>query len=275
MGAPIPASTGALAVEGVKLKNKLVGKKRQRDADETGPHTMESEDEAESRGRAIKKKIKVDPFGGIHGKKKAEKVETKQSLSAAKDVEVESAISDKAPSVSMQETPSTPERKATELASPAATGQSPTSAKKKKKKKKHKTQNLDSFPILPQSSPSKRRDTSVSCNPMTEKSPLKGVSTTRLVYGVLSCCVLEASPEEASIDKLHQTPKKTTSSPEKLPSSSPHKATPLLNLEGPPPSDGEEHAPSKKKRKRRRKKKSASGNFETSAGKEPEAGASP
>ncbi|KAI0796894.1 hypothetical protein C8Q75DRAFT_862668 [Abortiporus biennis] len=71
VGAPIPASTGTLGHETIKLKNKLSGKKRQRDDEGLSQtQTTHSDEEEESRGGAIKKKVKVDPFAGGKGKKK-------------------------------------------------------------------------------------------------------------------------------------------------------------------------------------------------------------
>lgn len=69
VGAPVPAPTGSLGHESVKLKNKLSGKKRPRE--DGGDHDIPaSDDEEESRAGAIKKKTKLDPFAPKERKKK-------------------------------------------------------------------------------------------------------------------------------------------------------------------------------------------------------------
>ncbi|KAF9006555.1 hypothetical protein BDQ17DRAFT_1423424 [Cyathus striatus] len=69
VGAPVTA-TQSTSREAARLKGQLAGKKRARD-DETSKKAEESEEE--SKAGAIKKKVKIDPFDIVHGKKKKKK----------------------------------------------------------------------------------------------------------------------------------------------------------------------------------------------------------
>lgn len=232
VGAPIPASTSLLAVEGVKLRNKLAGKKRQRDSEDADPSTAvhEEDSEDEGRGRAIKKKAKVDPFEAGHGKKK------KQQRAEQQEALVEPSTP--APLLKVVEvTPATPVKLPETFESPSLP-QGSVSERKKKKKKKHRLQESDTLPTLSHSSPVKLPDLGDSAT----SSPVS----------------LKQRPEDSD----PPSPEKST----KL--SSRTKSTPLLNLDGPPPAgDTDEAAPSssKKKRKRRKKKKSGAGGIAAEA----------
>ena len=57
--------------EAARLKGKLVGAKRQRGEEPAEPSkaVSDDDDDGESRGKAIRKKVKLDPFAARHGKK--------------------------------------------------------------------------------------------------------------------------------------------------------------------------------------------------------------
>lgn len=161
----MPASTSAFAVEGVKLKYKLTGKKRQRDSDNAGPDSggRESDDENEGRGRAIKRKAKSDPFEGTHGKKKQ------------KQKAKEKTVAPVAPSFpeTFTEVVQTTHTATDEPVDPAAPAQSllQSALLERKKKKKHRTQELDVLPTLSLPSSLKRQDAvaSIPSSPASHK----------------------------------------------------------------------------------------------------------
>ena len=136
VGAPIPASTGSLGHESVKLKNKLTGKKRSRE-DEGKHDGPVSEDEEESRAGAIKKKTKLDPFAPREKKKKAKAVSAPQPDAAS----VESAPSKSPPSAPAStqlslESVALPVKASCQVAEVSSLTPAPEKKKKKKKKKK-------------------------------------------------------------------------------------------------------------------------------------------
>ncbi|EJF62821.1 hypothetical protein DICSQDRAFT_56545 [Dichomitus squalens LYAD-421 SS1] len=82
VGAPVPGSSDIRSRETAKLRNKLVtnGKKRAREDEEAsstpGPSAMViSDDEEESRARAITKKARIDPFAPKQKEKKKGKAD--------------------------------------------------------------------------------------------------------------------------------------------------------------------------------------------------------
>lgn len=71
VGAPIP-ETHSLSREAVRLKGQFADKTKKRpreDEDSAAKKEQSEEDEAESRSGAIKKKARLDPFGGKKNKK--------------------------------------------------------------------------------------------------------------------------------------------------------------------------------------------------------------
>ncbi|TCD69844.1 hypothetical protein EIP91_005921 [Steccherinum ochraceum] len=252
VGAPVPASTGTLAVGGAKLKSKLVGKKRGRDGEdglaESG--AKDSEDENESRGRAIKKKAKVDPFEGTHGKKKK-----KRHAEEPKGVDAPAVTTVSANSVEEDEQEREQATKDTPvIVSPAPSLLEHALSERKKKKKKKRDHDSDTLPTLSHPSPLKPRDTTPSKFVDTPSSPSPTVQ-------------LDATSQSGA-ETGPSSPRKSDKSPQKsdIPST-PSKVTPLLNLDGPPPDHTEDPTQSlKKKKKKRKKKKTQSTSEEASVG---------
>lgn len=74
MGAPIPETQG-FSRETARLKGRLTekGTKRSRDDEEVVKRGKAESNDEESRAGAIKKKVRLDPFGDDNGKKKRKK----------------------------------------------------------------------------------------------------------------------------------------------------------------------------------------------------------
>ncbi|CAL1701146.1 unnamed protein product [Somion occarium] len=158
VGAPIPASTGTLGHESVKLKNKLSGKKRQREEESTAGGRI-SEDEEESRAGAIKKKAKVDPFGGSGKKKKSLPQTLTHPEAAVLSVPVSTTVD--APQVDSTGEASKPVGPATQTIGTTSLISALDKKKKKKKKKKHKDQPPSSDIAGLSSSPQKTKNAPV------------------------------------------------------------------------------------------------------------------
>ncbi|THV08357.1 hypothetical protein K435DRAFT_771878 [Dendrothele bispora CBS 962.96] len=75
VGAAIPESTSSMPREIARLKGQLIRKnnKRAREDDEE-TKAQSSSDEGESKASSIRKRVKHDPFAGIHGKEKKKNV---------------------------------------------------------------------------------------------------------------------------------------------------------------------------------------------------------
>ncbi|KAH8106041.1 hypothetical protein BXZ70DRAFT_412379 [Cristinia sonorae] len=222
VGAPVPASTGALAVEGVKLKSKLTGKKRQREAEEADPSTAarDSEDEGESRGRAIQKKPKLDPFASTHGKKKKNHAEKVTSVASVQEEHTHL----------LKPVPSTPKKQVQAVGSPSELQPSGN----KNKNKKHKTEGTDNVYTV-NTSPLKH-PSPTDCPHQESQSEVR-TTATPIVTG--------AGPVSPSPKKQKETTFPGSES--------------ILNLNGPPSSNAEDTPSPKKKRNRQKKKKKKSG----------------
>ncbi|KAI0089126.1 hypothetical protein BDY19DRAFT_126103 [Irpex rosettiformis] len=258
VGAPIPAATGTLGHETMKLKGKLIGKKRTREAEDVGNKmTVEpSDDEEESRAGAIKKKTRVDPFA-LKGRKKQpgnnslqmqEKTSqpTRANLSPPKTPPRVTSPSAQAQTDAMGTVSPV---KATDEISPG----SPT--KIKKKKKKHKGGNRE------EGNGNEDGDIAVDPEHGTIISPARGVTKPSLTadqdgdrHGTppLLGSTKSKAPETpvASSHTPQTTQVNATATPK--PNGEVNRL-PLLNLEGPPPTF--DTSPAKKKRKRNKKKK--------------------
>ena len=74
VGASVPETVHSVTREAARLRGKLVGGKRQRGEDTAEPSSKpetDDDDDGESRVKAIRKKVKLDPFAATHGKKKS------------------------------------------------------------------------------------------------------------------------------------------------------------------------------------------------------------
>ena len=135
VGASVPASTGAVGHEAVKLRNKLAGKKRQREEDPIVISSQSEAEEEESRAGAIKKKARIDPFAQ-KGKKKAVKATATPVASSSKKP-LDAARMD-IPDPEKTPPPRTSGSADLAASPPQATvPASPGKKKRKKKKKKH------------------------------------------------------------------------------------------------------------------------------------------
>jgi len=110
--------------DAAKLKGQLLGKKRAREqAEEQQEKGRNSDDEGESRAGAIKKKIKVDPFGPKKKKASATLLEAKPTAASQSHTPAKQAPAQRDEAVAEDD------------AKPVAVAS--TSSKKKKRKKKH------------------------------------------------------------------------------------------------------------------------------------------
>ncbi|KAF9534731.1 hypothetical protein CPB83DRAFT_923874 [Crepidotus variabilis] len=237
VGASAVVATQSLGRETARLKSKLTGSKRTREeVDEGHGTTALSDAEDESRTGAISKKARPDPFGGVHGKKK-KKANEGPSSTAKPELSVQTTP----PATALRNIkPSTP---VVEIKLESGHEESKISTTEKKKKKRKclpeplfsQELSLTRSPlaIVPAQGKDELPSLQIASKPMTS-SP-KQRSTTSTLSTEL------CSPDVVAAHLLD---------------------LPLLNLNGPPPSDGESDAPNhspiaspKKKRKRRKKKK--------------------
>jgi len=230
VGAPIPASTGTLGYESVKLKNKLTGRKRQREDEGPLNDTGEpSEDEEESRAVAIKKKTKLDPFAKGKGKKKNAAADSSELA-----VSVQNSVTEGQPNATELGDKAGEQAEKVPAEESHSHPPSPSASPKKRKKKKKKHNDTSLSPLI---SPSNTVDT-----PDSPAQPPK-----------------RSEPNTPILSPM--SPKAKARPP--TPLASPRKMTnplPLLNLDGPPADSAGPSEPStKKKRRRRKKKKSGAG----------------
>lgn len=225
VGAPIPAASGINGIETIKLKNKLVGKKRGREEDETStaPKVAVDSDDEEGRGTVIKKKAKVDPF--------ASKGKKKNPFAISSDKHTAGEGSSKATKLNQIESPSLPSSHDVPSTQPVSLEQKIPETPKKKKKHKHS---------LEASSPQQLAL-------VGSKDATQQLDSTPLVSEQ------SKTTPPPSVDR-RDSPSKTKPGP--LDGGT---ALPLLNLDGPPPITTEQSpsSPDKKKRKRRKKKKTS------------------
>ncbi|KAF9568929.1 hypothetical protein CPC08DRAFT_702048 [Agrocybe pediades] len=230
VGAVIPeGGQSSMSRETARLKGKLAGKKRYREEEDVpAVKTVASDDEADSRVSAIKKKARPDPFNVVHGKKKKK----------AKDITTPVAHPGSLHSNGAAKTESD-SGKVLDIVNSSATSQSSTKLGEGQKPAGHGDgamgQTSKTLDIKPQS-------------PHTEK-PVTPVDST----------APKRKPVITTVeDSLSKTPGPKKNIPLEL------LKTPLLNLSGPPhisepESEGEDVTGTptspKKKRKRRKKKK--------------------
>ncbi|KAF9453047.1 hypothetical protein P691DRAFT_720537 [Macrolepiota fuliginosa MF-IS2] len=100
VGAPIPETQG-LAREAAKLKARLEGGKKRQRGDDVKMRELQSEGEEESRGGAIRKKARIDPFDVGLKKKKVAEVNGKNpvtihpmALKAISQIKLDKALGD-------------------------------------------------------------------------------------------------------------------------------------------------------------------------------------
>ncbi|KII94943.1 hypothetical protein PLICRDRAFT_25619 [Plicaturopsis crispa FD-325 SS-3] len=246
VGAPIPESAGT-SRDAARLKNHLTGKggkKRAREEDDEVKQREPSDDEGESRGGAIKRKLKVDPFGTA-GSKRNKKKKLEQSGSATQPIPAAS--------------PPTPNTSVGTALADANANAADTSTVNTSFTKPHKKK--------------KKHDTSVTHSPLpnaisvgeSSRSSLTSPNIPRSSPGPTTS---EPSAHQklpnGSSQKLNDT---TGSLPPTISPSRNRKPDvvmniPLLNLDGPPAyieDDNKGEGSPKKKRKRRKKKKVVAG----------------
>ncbi|KAI0700766.1 hypothetical protein BC835DRAFT_1304003 [Cytidiella melzeri] len=224
VGAPIPASTGIVGHETMKLKGKLSGKKRGRepeDVDMAVSAEQSDGDEEESRAGAIKKKARVDPFAGSRAKGKK-----KQTAQSSDPTEPRQPSPKTPPLTEAQNSVDTVE--SPKHASNDVIGASPAGKKKKKKKKRHG--NADAADVHGMQAVTK--PISAFDRPHT---PPAG-----------------SSKSEVSVTPVHLSTQQVAVEATPNPSTQAHEL-PLLNLVGPPPAA--DSSPTKKKRKKNKKKR--------------------
>ena len=161
MGAAIPASSSALSRDSARLKHKLVsssGKKRMRDEEDKS--VVDSDDENESRARAITKKVKRDPFGEASTSKKKKGKHTESVYpSKMPSIPPGSTQSELNIQAVQQEAEQSVTRQAQQVTSSGVQTKSPTVNKEKKlKSAKH----LESSPLIGAAAPSTMRSASAS-----------------------------------------------------------------------------------------------------------------
>ncbi|KAL1735957.1 hypothetical protein EV714DRAFT_199254 [Schizophyllum commune] len=268
VGASVPQAA-SLTREQVKLKHALTGKKRVHDDDEVGGARGDDDDDMESRGKAVQKRARLDPFSTTKKRKKGVETQAKAGASTqeqaatspkkapTKEGESEQAAAPSAPAPT-KDTPVDDD-----VQSPScegSVGTSNTTPKKKKKKNRGNAEAMSSQASGSSVSSSNLAGPSVAINgvPSSQK---KGADSAPHKQN------RTASPTPATPPSPTKTkPLLSVSSPavKKRGPDTDILKQPILNLDGPPPSDESEvddekpeatAAPSSKKRRRRRKKK--------------------
>ncbi|KAH9850008.1 hypothetical protein C2E23DRAFT_334248 [Lenzites betulinus] len=276
VGAAVPEATGVLGRESVKLRNKLtgMGKKRERE-DEAGPSATgaaartgaggaaaQSDDEdRDSKARVVTKKARVDPFAvkGDGKKKKKKGDPTVPSAGKAKNTsrsELAAPGTEMVDDVEMGEAHEAVGRAKTPANEPATTAPS------KQKKKKHKAGSHDAaagpshaaaqHDVAASSNPEKKRVASISgpTGSSGASVPPTHPGKKASMDGPTSGTVF-APPENATVPSdVSAGARKGPSTTDQVPL-----GLPLLNLSGPPATDGQPSGSPKKKRKRKKKKK--------------------
>ncbi|KAI5893894.1 uncharacterized protein SCHCODRAFT_02666966 [Schizophyllum commune H4-8] len=269
VGASVPQAA-SLTREQAKLKHALTGKKRAHDDDEAGGASGDDDDDMESRGKAVQKRARLDPFSTNKKKKKGVETQAKAGPSTReqaatspkkpplKEGESEQAAAPSAPAP-MKVTPL--DEKAQTSSPEGSAGTSNATPKKKKKKNRGNAEVLSSQASGTLVSSSNLASPSVAMN---------GVSSSQM-QGSNSA----ASPtQNRAAPPTTATPTSPPKTKPPLPASSPPVKKrgsdadilkqPILNLDGPPPSDESEDddekpevtiTSSSKKRRRRKKKK--------------------
>ncbi|KAL1760131.1 hypothetical protein FB107DRAFT_287279 [Schizophyllum commune] len=260
VGASVPQAA-SLTREQVKLKHALTGKKRAHDDDEVDGARGDDDDDMESRGKAVQKRARLDPFSTTKKKKKGVETQAKAGASTqeqtatspkkapTKEGESEQAAAPSAPA------PTKDTAMDEDVQSPScegSVGTSNTTPKKKKKKNRGNAEAMSSQVsgsgsiVAINGDPSSQKkgadsaphkqNRAASPTPATPPSPAK----TKPLLSVSSPAVKKRGPDT---DIFKQ---------------------PILNLDGPPPSDESEvddekpeatTVSSNKKRRRRKKKK--------------------
>ncbi|KAJ7044539.1 hypothetical protein C8F04DRAFT_1068686 [Mycena alexandri] len=239
VGAPIPEVAATSSRDTQRLKSHLSGKKRARGDDDEAAKQI-SDNEEDSRGASVKKKMRIDPFEASSKKKKKEAKVSPPPRSTPPPPKEKPEVNKK---------PSIEQALSGDVSPPEPS--SPPLSSSKKKKKKHKNKNQTP----------------------TDSEPLLGPN--KVPYGLASSNVNGASiakspetspaPEVLDISLITTEPLASPVSPARRLQNGPLLKGPILNLTGPPPSDesGEEEAapgtPSTSpKRKRRKRKKNKS-----------------
>ncbi|KAG6833938.1 hypothetical protein H0H87_007949 [Tephrocybe sp. NHM501043] len=240
VGAAVPEnSTSSRDI--ARLKGQLVGKgnKRPREDEPDSKEKDRSDDEGESRGGAIKKKARVDPFGNINKKKKNTSIPEKMALASPRPPTIPEADKEE-------------EEEANLVTEGLISGLSTPSATPQRKKHKKKRANIDpavdvnsgitlTLATLAVNSPSIPPNDSKASPPTTPPNVAKVV--------------------DVSLTKMPPTPQQLLRQAQ----SAALLQYPLLNLDTPGNVDSENEndansdaggeSPKKKKRRRRKKKK--------------------
>jgi hypothetical protein len=300
VGAPIPEST-SLSRDSARLKTRLIskgGNKRARGSDD-GVQESPSDNEDESRAGAIRKKVKVDPFGGMNGRKNKPTTNgvtglltPHRTLVSAQDT-TPKKTSAEIDSMDVDEGPvkKSPPQADGSIASPS---QPPSARKKKKKRKKHTEPHtlptpkpsVENVEVHPRGSSSPHSAAvKVAGSPVASTSGIILISAICGLKRLILCTysALITAPSKSALAELRtpepidvsliSTPKSLLRPRSQQMQMSPVLKFPVLNLNGPPPEidvddnnvNNRSESP-KKKRKRKKKRKSSMANLPANGG---------